>query len=60
MKQAKDTMNIKRYGDEFTSMHTLKTLKANNQTFDIVKKALENFLEKKSDLFQRFYFLSND
>ena len=60
MKQAKDSINIKKYGDEVISSYSLKTLRTNNELFDIVQKALENFLEKKRDLFQRFYFLSND
>ena len=60
MKQAKDSANIRRYCDEVTSHYTLKVLRANNETFDIVQKTLENFLEKKRDIFQRFYFLSND
>ena len=60
MKQAKDSINIKRYADEYNSHYTLKILVNNNEVFDEVQKTLENFLEKKRDLFQRFYFLSND
>lgn len=60
MKQAKDSANIRRYCDEANSHYTLKILKANNETFELVQKTLENFLEKKRDIFQRFYFLSND
>lgn len=60
MKQAKESTNIKRYCDEAHSQYTLKILKINNETFEIVQKTLENFLEKKRDIFQRFYFLSND
>lgn len=33
MKSAKDSSNIKRYGDEHSSMYTLKTLKMNNEMF---------------------------
>jgi dynein heavy chain len=60
MKQAKDSINIRRYADEYISHYTIKILKANNETFEVVQKTLENFLEKKRDIFQRFYFLSND
>lgn len=59
MKQAKDSINIKKYADEYTSNYTLKVLKNNNDTFDSIQKTLENFLEKK-EIMQRFYFLSND
>lgn len=60
MKLAKDSVHIRRYCDEVNSHYTLKILKNNNETFEIVQKTLENFLEKKRDIFQRFYFLSND
>ena len=60
MKQAKDSLNIRRYSEEFNSQYTLKILRGNNETFEVVQKTLENFLEKKRDIFQRFYFLSND
>lgn len=40
MKQAKDSMNIKKYGDEVISTYTLKTLRTNNELFDVVQKAL--------------------
>ena len=61
MKQAKDSINIKKYADEcHNNNYTFKVLKANNESFDAIQKTLENFLEKKRDLFQRFYFLSND
>ena len=60
MKQAKDSINIKRYSDEYNSHYTFKILRNNNEIFEIIQKTLENFLEKKRDIFQRFYFLSND
>ena len=60
MKQAKDSLNIRRYSEEYNSQYTLKILRNNNETFEVVQKTLENFLEKKRDIFQRFYFLSND
>ena len=42
MKQAKDSMNIKRYGEEYNSTYTLKTLRNNNETFDIVHCSKKN------------------
>ena len=40
MKQAKDSANIRRYCDEVTSHYTLKILKINNETFEVVQKTL--------------------
>jgi hypothetical protein len=45
MKQAKDSMNIKKYADEcHTNSYTLKVLRNSNETFDAIQKTLENFL----------------
>jgi len=44
MKQAKDSTNIRRYCDEVNSQFTLKILRINNETFEVVQKTLENFL----------------
>lgn len=40
MKQAKDSINIKKYADEYTSNYTLKVLKVNNEMFDSIQKTL--------------------
>lgn len=36
MKQAKDSLNIKKYADEFQTTYTLKVLRANNEAFEII------------------------
>jgi dynein heavy chain len=38
----------------------LNILRTNNTNFDLIQKALDDFLEKKREVFQRFFFLSND
>ena len=40
MKQAKDSINIKRYSDEYNSHYTLKILRNNNEIFEVVQKTL--------------------
>ena len=33
MKQAKDSINIRRYSEEYNSHYTMKILRTNNETF---------------------------
>jgi hypothetical protein len=40
MKQAKDSLSIKKYADEWQSNFTLRLLKANNETFEAIQKTL--------------------
>ena len=40
MKQAKDSVNIKKYADEYQTNYTLKVLKSNNEIFDVIQKTL--------------------
>lgn len=38
----------------------MNALKNNNAVFEVIQKALDELLEKKREVFQRFFFLSND
>lgn len=60
MRQAWQTPLLKRWADDFKSRQYLTLLKQNNLAFDGIRKALDEFIEKKRELFQRFYFLSNE
>ena len=60
MKQARDNSVAKRFADDFNIRQYYSMLHTNNQNFDLIQKALDDFLEKKRDVFQRFFFLSND
>ncbi|KAL4466850.1 hypothetical protein ABPG74_010447 [Tetrahymena malaccensis] len=59
MKAARDNPQLRRFNDELIKT-TLTTLRNNNAAFEIIQKALDELLEKKREIFQRFFFLSND
>ena len=59
MKRVKDFPLCKHWSDEQNNRVYFQALKANNKTFDMIQKALDDFLEKKREHFQRFIFLSN-
>ncbi len=40
MKQAKDSINIKKYADEHFTNYTFKVLRTNNETFEAIQKTL--------------------
>jgi dynein heavy chain len=59
MKLVRDNSSTKRYGDEYQSKFTLVQLRNNNATFDSLQKALEEFMQRKREIFGRFFLLSN-
>jgi dynein heavy chain len=60
MRQTRDNPLAKKWADDFTNRTVLNQLRTNNNNFDLIQKALDEFLEKKREVFQRFFFLSND
>jgi dynein heavy chain len=59
MKQARDNPSVKKYGEEYSSRFTLNQLRNNNTNFELLQKSLEEFLQKKREIFGRFFLLSN-
>ena len=60
MRIAKDASSVKRWIDDFNSKNFFTQLKLNNQVFDQILISLEEMMEKKRDIFPRFYFISNE
>jgi len=60
MRKARDNPNAKYWAADFSNRSMLHMLHNNNNNFELIQKALDDFLEKKRDIFQRFFFLSND
>ena len=52
--------NAKVLADDHSIKIFMNLLRNNNKSFDEIQKALDDFLEKKRENFQRFFFLSND
>ena len=57
MNQAKTVVNVLKVccGESL-----LERLQEANKNLEIIQKELNNYLEKKREIFARFYFLSND
>lgn len=57
MNQAKTIVNVLKVccGESL-----LERLQEANKNLEIIQKELNNYLEKKREIFARFYFLSND
>ncbi len=51
MKMAKDAPMLKKWADDFKGKSYLNMLKQNNQIFETIHKALDEFLEKKREGF---------
>ena len=60
MRIAKDASSVKRWMDDYNSKNFYNQLKSNNQIFDQILISLEEMMEKKRDIFPRFYFISNE
>ncbi|CAD8076520.1 unnamed protein product [Paramecium sonneborni] len=60
MRNARDSCLAKKWADDYQNRLYFNQLRQNNNNFEVIQKALDEFLEKKRDSFQRFYFLSND
>ena len=51
MKQARDNPIAKKWADDFNHKSTINVFKTNNLNFDLIQKALDEFLEKKREVF---------
>ena len=60
MRQVRDYPSAKKWAEDFQHKHHMNVFRNSNSNFELIEKALDDFLEKKREVFQRFYFLSNE
>lgn len=60
MKKASDKPDVLFWAEDYQTKKFINIFKTNNRHFEIIQQTLYMFLEKKREVFTRFYFLSND
>jgi len=59
MRRMRDYPKFRFWREDSIRRQYLNQLRQNNRDFDFVQKALDDFLDRKREHFQRFFFLSN-
>ncbi len=59
MRKVTETSNCKYWCEEQIKSQYFTQLRNNNKQFEQIQKALDDYLDKKRENFQRFSFLSN-
>ncbi|KRX01504.1 P-loop containing nucleoside triphosphate hydrolase [Pseudocohnilembus persalinus] len=59
-KAIKENPMGKKWVEDYKGQQNLQQIKQSNHQFELVKRSLDDFLEKKKESFKRFFFLSNE
>lgn len=51
MRSARDNLLAKKWAEDFQNKAVFNILRTNNNNFDLIQKALDDFLEKKREVF---------